>query len=284
MNFYLGTHQPQWLADERCEGVPLFVSRRTIGQRKTLPAATTDFALDSGGFTELQMHGRWTVSTDDYAVEVQRFRRVYGARLQWAAPQDWMCEPIVIAGGAAARGVKFAGTGLSVEEHQRRTVANFVDLRRALGEIVIPVLQGWTITDYWRCEDMYRAAGVDLAQEPTVGIGSVCRRQNTGEATRILASLVPLRIHGFGFKKEGIARAHPLLVSADSMAWSDTARRGVLLPGHDAPGDGRRLGHKNCANCLDYALQWRRELLAVLGPAPAVQIELRPPRAPMATA
>lgn len=265
VRFFLGTHQPHWLS--RCR-VPLFVSRRALARYVSLPKSTTDFALDSGGFTELQMHGRWTTTADQYADEVKHYMRSFGWRLRWAAPQDWMCEPIVIAGGPAARGLLFAGTGLSVEEHQRRTVSNFVDLRRLLGDRVIPVLQGWEINDYHRCLEMYAEAGVRLRDEAVVGVGTVCRRQKTDEATQIMRSLSAegLRLHGFGFKKGGIKNCHDVMVSADSTAWSDRARREpICLPGHESPGPGRPRGHKNCANCMEWALTWRRQVLNEIG-------------------
>jgi len=55
-----------------------------------------------------------------YADEVRRFRAEIG-NLAWAAPQDWMCEPAVIAGGKVGRET-FKGTGLSVPAHQTLTV------------------------------------------------------------------------------------------------------------------------------------------------------------------
>jgi hypothetical protein len=264
VKFYLGTHQPHWLADERLNGVPLFISRRRLATYKTLPAAATSFALDSGGFTELQMYGRWTVTADEYAGEVRRYQAHYGKRLRWAAPQDWMCEPIVLAGGNASRGVVFAGTGLTVGEHQQRTVHNFVELRKLLGDLVIPVLQGFKTQDYWRCQQLYEDAGVHLLDYETVGVGTVCRRQSTNEATQIMQTLAVdgLRLHGFGFKKGGLANCQHFMASADSTAWSDTARQNpILLPGHDKPGFRRPKGHINCANCVEYALKWRGELL-----------------------
>ena len=257
---------PQWLEDPRCKDVDLFVSRSTLKRRKRLPVASTDWALDSGGFTELQLHGRWTLSPREYAAEVRRFRDGIG-RLSWAAPQDWMCEPIVLNGGKAARGVVFHGTGLSIEEHQRRTVENFLELRAIAPDLpFIPVLQGWSLYDYWRCEDLYKRAGVDLRAEPLVGVGTVCRRQGTNEATLIMKSLAAsgLRLHGFGFKVLGLRASISDLASADSLAWSDTARRAPPISGHDKPGPGRRTGHINCANCLEYALGWRARLFADL--------------------
>jgi hypothetical protein len=168
---------------------------------------------------------------------------------------DYMCEPKVI-----------AMTGLSVAEHQRRTVENYLMLRQALGDLVIPVVQGWEHDDYLRCVELYDAAGVDLADYPTVGVGSVCRRNVTDDIVRILSTLngLGIRSHGFGVKGATLRRVHEFLASADSLAWSIAARRKPPLPGHDLPGPRRPRGHKNCANCLPYALSWRDKLLSTL--------------------
>jgi len=264
VRFFLGTNAVHWLSDPRSAEAPLFVSRRRLSSYKTLPPAAGSFALDSGGFTELQMHGKWTITAEQYAEEVGRFVRFYEEKLLWVAPQDWMCEPIVITGGNAGRGVVFRGTRSYVVEHQRRTVKNFVALRALLGDLVIPVLQGWSLVDYRRCQELYAKAGVRLADEPTVGLGSVCRRQSTVEATEIVTALAAdgLRLHGFGFKKGGVKNCHKMLASADSMAWSATARQTpVLLPDHDKPGPGRCGGHKNCTSCAEWAFMWREQLM-----------------------
>lgn len=241
MIFYLGTHQPQWLATA---GVPLFVSRRRLAARKSFPRAAALWALDSGGFTEISMHGRWTLSARDYAAEVRRYSDEIG-RPNFAAPQDWMCEPPML-----------AKTGLSVEEHQRRTIANYLDLINIAPDLPwIPVIQGWTLADYWRHADAYATAGIDLAALPRVGVGTVCRRQGTALAHRILSSLAVggLRLHAFGFKTQGLLMSAGTLASSDSMAWSYSARREPPLPGCT--------WHINCANCKRYALRWRVDLL-----------------------
>ena len=238
MRFYLGTHETSWLAKL---DVPLFISHRRLCKRKTLPVARERWALDSGGFTELNLHGRWITTVPEYVEAVQRYGEKIGC-LDWAAPMDWMCEPFVI-----------EKTGLSVREHQERTVSNYLELRDQ-GPF-IPVLQGWTLSDYEACVDLYADAGVDLTVEPVVGVGSVCRRQSTTEIGRIMHTLhtASIRCHGFGVKKEGVALYGRYLTSADSMAWSYTARRNWPLPG---------CTHKSCANCSRYALRWRDELLA----------------------
>lgn len=167
--------------------------------------------------------------------------------MSWAAPQDWMCEPAVL-----------EKTGLSVEEHQKRTVNNFLELRSLAPDLpIVPVLQGWSLADYWRCEDMYKAAGVRLHDEQVVGVGTVCRRQGSDEVATIIQSLAAsgLRIHGFGVKRAGLANSAHALASADSLAWSFRARRSPPLDGHESK-------HKNCANCADFALMWRNQLVA----------------------
>jgi hypothetical protein len=259
--FWLGTHQPGWLARA---GVPLFVSDVRLRAYRRLPLAAAPWALDSGGFTELQRFGRWTISPAEYADRVRRHRDVIGW-LSWAAPQDWMCEPIVIAGGRAGR-LRFAGTGLTVAEHQRRTVASYLELRGIAPDLpFIPVLQGYTCEEYQWCADLYAAAGIDLAAEPLVGLGSVCRRQATAEAQQIITALHArgiTRLHGFGVKILGLARYGHLLASADSLAWSEDARRRgrpmLGCPPHRPGCPPRcRAHHANCANCLCFALAWR---------------------------
>ena len=240
--FYTGTHQPHWLWRA---GFPLFVSARQLARRRCLRPASCRWALDSGGFTELSLHGRWVTPAEDYAAAVAGYAGRIGG-LDFAAPQDWMCEPFMI-----------ERTGLSVAEHLHRTVENYLTLRQlAPGLPVIPVIQGWRLPDYLACLELYASAGVDLAALPRVGLGSVCRRQSTAEIAVIVAALARrgLRLHGFGVKTGGLHLYGHLLASADSMAWSYAARRLPALPGCT--------GHKNCANCLAYATRWRQSVLA----------------------
>ncbi len=244
MRFYLGVHHSHWLA---VTDVPLFVSRRRLTGYRTLPRARGPWALDSGGFTELSLYGEWRTTPADYARDVLRFRDEVG-NLAWAAPQDFMCEPAML-----------AKTGLTVEEHQRRSIVSVQELR-SLGAPVIPVLQGWCIGDYHRHLEAYDRAGMDLRNEPVVGVGTVCRRQNTTTAVLLMRGLAAegLRLHGFGFKRTGLAACGDVLVSADSLAWSYQARR------EPPRWECRDAKHINCANCLPFALEWRDDLLTML--------------------
>lgn len=243
MKFYLGTPDELWLTKAK---VPLFISHRRFEQRRTtrrkpLPRAEAEWALDSGGFTQLSTVGSWDQPAAVYAERIQEYADLIG-NLNWAAPQDWMCEPAVR-----------ATTGLTVYEHQQRTIENFCELR-SLTPLVIPVLQGWEINDYLRCIDLYTAAGVRLESEPVVGVGSVCRRQSTSEIETLFYLLhqCNLSLHGFGVKTAGLHRYASYLTSADSMAWSLWARRESPLP---------VCTHKKCNHCLVYARQWRAKVL-----------------------
>lgn len=236
MRFYLGTHEPTWLGQL---DVPLFVSHRRLAGRRRLPAALAGWALDSGGFSELSMFGAWQTTPAAYAAAIARYRNHIG-RIDWAAPQDWMCEPWVL-----------AKTGRTIAEHQAATVASVLDLRaRVEGVPIVPVLQGWVLSDYLACVDRYDDAGLDLTAEPVVGLGSVCRRQATTTIAAIVRELASLGIalHGFGVKTLGLGNYAGHLASADSMAWSFSARRRPPLPG---------CFHGSCANCPRWALGWR---------------------------
>lgn len=247
MKFYLGTDRPYWLVNTPID-VPMMVSRRVLNHRTPKTHARVDWVLDSGGFTELSIHGGWqNVSPDEYAEAIERFSAL--GRLQWAAPQDWMCEPHMI-----------ERTGKSVIEHQELTVENYLDLSsRSLPVPVIPVLQGWTHDDYLAHLQMYEDVSVELASLDTVGLGSVCRRQATDEISEIVRDLagLGLRLHGFGMKRQAFGTIGDYLTSADSMAWSYHGRRN---PDPDCP-------KTTCNHCLHHALEWRDKTLARLNPS-----------------
>lgn len=240
--FYLGTHELSWL---RRTDVPLFVSAVRFRRQRSWPRARGRWALDSGGFSELQAHGRWTVDAATYAAEV----RVWVAAVGWpdfVAIQDWMCEPFML-----------AKTGLTVREHQERTIQSYLDLRALAPEIPwLPVVQGWEEADYVEHVAMYLRAGIDLRTFPRVGVGSVCRRQGTEEGAKIVRAVARLgiRVHAFGVKVEGLKLFGSEIASADSMTWSYIARRrSIQLAG---------CTHKTCSNCWRWAEEWHRTRIA----------------------
>jgi hypothetical protein len=244
---YLGTHETSWLSKA---GVPLFISHRRLERLRTsLPVAAAPWALDSGGFSEISLYGGWRTTPAAYVDAVVRYDTEIG-KLEWAAIQDWMCEPDMV-----------ARTGLSVLEHQKRTVDSYLELAALWAQasdtelVYMPVLQGYRVEEYLQCMDMYADAGVDLGAAPLVGVGSVCRRQHTEEIRAVFEAILErdpgLPVHGFGVKLQGLREYGNLLATADSMAWSFNARKNPPLPG---------CSHRSCSNCIKWALQWRRKI------------------------
>lgn len=189
----------------------------------------------------MHLHGGWKIPAAEYAEFVLRASEDIG-KLDWAAPQDWMCEDSAL-----------EATGKTLDEHQELTVSNFIELRSMLGDLVIPVLQGREPETYIRHAEMYASAGFSLVDEKRVGLGSVCRRQASSEIHELVRTLsgMGLGLHGFGVKIRGLKVIRDDLASADSLAWSFAARNEPPLPG---------CTHKNCNSCLKYALRWREKI------------------------
>ena len=246
MRFYLGTNKANWLQRAK---VPLFVSHRTLRTLKTRTLSRTDWCLDSGGFTELSMHGQWTISPEEYCWYVTRYRNGI-SRMQWASQQDWMCEEFML-----------QRTGKTVAEHQSLTTQNYLDLKEIAPNLpFIAVIQGQTLSDYLNHIQQFKDAGVDLTQHDTVGIGSVCRRQATSEIVPIVTEIAAkgIKLHGFGMKTAGLEQVGHLMHSADSMAWSFGARMSnYKRPDctHKAP---------RCSDCLVYAQEWHAKVQALV--------------------
>jgi hypothetical protein len=147
-------------------------------------------------------------------------------------------------------------TGLSVAQHQARTVRSFLDLRDCAPDLpVMPVLQGVSEDEYLHCADLYNQHGVDLAACPVVCLGSVAHRQASGTVAAVIKRLWQdgIQLHPMGFKVTALPALSQMLASSDSMAWSHDARFSRVQPAGCT--------HTNCANCLRYALQWRSQLL-----------------------
>ena len=250
MRFYLGTHETSWL---RLTSIPLFISAIRLRRRKTrFPQSKGKWALDSGGFSELNKTGTWSVTAKAYSDEVSKWMEEIGS-LEWAAIQDWMCEPIVL-----------KKTGKTVLDHQRLTIQNYHDLIAIDGSKPwIPVVQGWEFDDYLKHVEMYYESGVDLRKCKLVGIGSVCRRQDTLMVESLIKVLATsgIKVHGFGFKIDGLKKCSRWLESADSLSWSFYARRVYSAVGSRMCDEN----HKgSCASCFDWAGKWRKKVLSAI--------------------
>jgi hypothetical protein len=176
-----------------------------------------DWIMDSGAFTEVTTYWAFRQAPEVYAAEIRRWRSC--GNLLAAVAQDYMCESFAL-----------ACTGLTVPEHQGMTIARYDALLAAEpGAYVMPVLQGFDPTEYVQHLGMY---GNRLSHGQWVGVGSVCKRNaDPREVVRVLGAIKDerpdLRLHGFGVKLTSLAsgEVRALLHSADSMAWSYSARK-----------------------------------------------------------
>lgn len=254
-----------WRTDTGLADVPMCISRnRLAGYGGRLKEAVVpELLIDSGGFTELKHHGRHRLTPEQFVTEIRTFlaHLAPGQRVR-VAQQDWMCEEVVIYGGRTKDGT-FVGTrpGIDpdgvmsfdelVHEHQRRSVANLVELRRIAPDLdIIPVVQGFTLMQYARHAGMLEQAGIRLADEPLVGLGSVCRRQGSRDIEQIVRYLARLGIalHGFGVGVKGLEMYGDRIASSDSNAFSYNGRVKVGLCPHGVV--------KREANCPVKAREW----------------------------
>lgn len=179
--------------------------------------------MDSAAFTTIQRFGDFPYSPGEYAVEAERWRaQVPGLLI--VVSQDYMCEPFIL-----------DRTGLTVADHQRMTIERYDELLLAWSLIsdgsvpIMPVLQGFEPEEYVAHIRQY---GDRLDRSAWVGVGSVCKRQGDPSLiVRVLEAIKAerpdLRLHGFGVKLTALRdpRVRALLYSADSMAWSFSARK-----------------------------------------------------------
>jgi hypothetical protein len=264
--YYTGVGHPNLLNHSP---VPLFLSATTLAAYRSrgedFPVQMTGgagWAGDSGAYTALtgtNPDHPWHLDPGSFGGLWVRLGEDIGPP-DFVAIQDWPCEP-------AAR----ARTGLSVREYQELTLESYLYLAEQFPMVAwIPVLQGWAPAEYDQHADRYERAGVDLAGCHRVGLGSICRRASDTDIAALVARLATrgLRLHGFGVSINGLRRIGHLLASADSQAWSATARRErIHLPGceHWSRPDPTGQRHRtDCRNCFRYALHYREEILQAI--------------------
>jgi hypothetical protein len=174
--------------------------------------------LDSGAFTILSDYKDYPETVEDFCEAVLHIASL--CNVEAVSSQDFLCDPHFV-----------ALTGLSVIEHQRRTIERYDAIRAILpSEItVVPVLQGYEPCEYL---EHLAAYGSRLAPGMRVGIGSLCNRSSKPKLIEQI--LVPifdarpdLRYHGYALKTRSLRSSiiQSILSSADSMSWSYAARR-----------------------------------------------------------
>jgi len=200
-----------------------FISiNRLIGKRKR----KSDFEaktwiMDSGAFSQVSTAGEHHLTAGEYAEQINRWSRC--GILVRAVAQDYMCEDFIL-----------DKLGRTVEEHQKMTINNYVQLdlireRKEIDVPIMPVLQGYEPEEYAKHVQDY---GSSLKQNAWVGVGSICKRNSNPESiidvlNAILEIRPDLRLHGFGIKKTCLqdSAIRDRLFSADSMAWSFKSKK-----------------------------------------------------------
>jgi hypothetical protein len=213
MIFFPGLHIPA----HAVHFTRAFISVNRVRGRKS-PVPSSEWIMDSGAFREIENFGEYRHAPKEYAAEVNRLVKI-NSGLKITVSQDWMCEPIML-----------ERTGLTIEEHQRRTIERYDALLPLIAGIyLMPVLQGYSVQSYLDHIEQY---GARLKRGMLAGIGSVCKRNSKISQIEVILSAIKskrpdLRLHGFGIKisslYSGVVR--DFLHSADSMAWSFAARK-----------------------------------------------------------
>jgi hypothetical protein len=213
VKFFVGLHQPS--DAHRFPRCMVSVNRL---RKRVSDFAVNDWMLDSGAFTELSSHGHYRSTPEEYGAQVRRWARC--GNLLGAVSQDYMCEPFIL-----------EKTGLTTLQHQRLTIERYQALRVAVGSAayILPVLQGYRPAEYLEHLEAY---GDLIRTGQWVGVGSVCKRNgDIEEIEQVLVTIhgarPDLRLHGFGVKLTSLESSlvRECLYSADSMAWSHSARK-----------------------------------------------------------
>lgn len=211
VEFYIGLHHPS----DAWPFLRSMVSINTIRDRKS-DFRVNDWIMDSGAFSQIKDHGRFTISVSEYVDKIERWRSC--GNLMAAVSQDWMCEPFIL-------GI----TGKTVQEHQDLTIQSYIEISRQSSAYILPVLQGFEPAEY---VSHVRSYSNLLKPGQWVGVGSVCKRNGNPDAVEdvlmaIKSERPDLRLHGFGLKMQALERAtvRALLHSSDSMAWSTAGRK-----------------------------------------------------------
>jgi hypothetical protein len=221
--FFVGLHQPSDAKHFARSFISINRLRGARGRRSAFAAG--EWILDSGAFTEITRHGDFKTTVAEYAAQIRQWAGV--GNLRAAVAQDWMCEPFAL-----------ARTGLTVAQHQAKTIERFAELRsEAPGVYVLPVLQGFAPADYVAHVRQY---GAQLAAGAWVGVGSVCKRNGNPRAIEavllaIRAERPDLRLHGFGLKTTALG----LWPRASSLALCRFD--GVVIRGAATRAPGERL-------------------------------------------
>jgi hypothetical protein len=210
MKFFVGLHQP---SDAKHFDFSFISVNRLLNRKSDFEV--NGWIMDSGAFSQIYNNGVH-MPVEDYAKVINRFKNC--GKLLAAVTQDFMCEAFIL-----------KKTGMTVLEHQQKTIERYIQIKALTDVYIMPVLQGYDPDEYLQHIDMY---GDLLPHGAYVGVGSVCKRNSRPmEALEVFRAIKrkrpDLRLHGFGLKRTALEepRIKEYLESSDSMAWSFAARK-----------------------------------------------------------
>lgn len=112
-SFFVGIHDPHIARHFRC----CFINVNRLRRRKRAPFKVGRWIMDSGAFTELLHFGDYRFDVAEYAAQIAKWWN--NGQLLAAVAQDYMCEPFIL-----------EKTGLTILEHQQKTIARYDELLR----------------------------------------------------------------------------------------------------------------------------------------------------------
>lgn len=208
-----------------------------------------NFALDSAGFSAMrlwQMKGKQNGIAGIFPWTYSQYVELAGiSGANWWSQPDLCCEP-EIARNQQEIDYRIDATATLLEGTLRVVYAWQNELAKTcnantvsnLLKPPVPVIQGWTASDYLRSLDLLQSVWERwepwLAPPALIGIGSVCRRNLHHPVHGLYAILDALegklpkgsRLHCFGAKGECLSRLKMLdwVASSDSMAFDLISR------------------------------------------------------------
>lgn len=215
-----------YIEEARRLGAPVLLSANHLykgnGRWKIPDLSGLDVALDSGGFVS-QLNGGFKFTMAEYVDLVRQLNPT------WYAAMDICCEPEV-----GYKEERWGRTESPAWPHVRKTIHNLWAMLNVCEREPVPVIQGWTLRDYWWC--VARMEETTSHWPKLIGVGTMCRRTIHGEqgiiaVVNLLDRLLPphTKLHLFGvkgavLKKLEASFAHRI-ESIDSFAHSFRARR-----------------------------------------------------------
>lgn len=197
-----------------------------------------DFALDSAGFTAMrlwQTKGRQAGIAGIFPWSYEQyieFALSIGAT--WWSQPDLCCEP-EIAQNQDEVDYRINATATFLEGTMR-IVDQWSFLAGQRLSSPLPIIQGWSVSDYLRSLDLMLEVWErwHSGPPPLIGVGSVCRRSLHDPEHGLLAIVSALelhlpagsRLHLFGVKGGALSalKMHEFVASVDSMAYDFGAR------------------------------------------------------------